>query len=83
MILQRFAYFDGPNLRHYTLQAPEYYARTFDGSRGLFRACWTWYRRQLRGAIDSPRSDADVSQWLDARAAELVNDSHSRFYLHG
>lgn len=67
----------------YTLQSPQYYARKFEGSAGLFRSCWRWYRAALRGAIDNPQSDADVMTWLDARAAELVNDSRSRFYIHG
>lgn len=67
----------------YTLKAPEYYARQFDGSRRLFRACWRWYRAALRGAIDNPQADRDVIMWLDARAQELVNNPRSSFYIHG
>lgn len=67
----------------YKLQPAAYYARKFDGSAGLFMACWRWYRGALRGSIDNPHSDSDVIQWLDARAQELVNNPRSRFYIHG
>jgi len=56
---------------------------TFDGSDDLFRACWRRYLQYLRGAINSPTSQDDVDEWLDAIASELVNDSGSRFYIYG
>ena len=55
----------------------------FDGSLGLFEACWRQYREYLRGAIDYPESLNDVSDWLDQIASEKVNDSTSRFYIYG
>lgn len=67
----------------YTLQAPRYYRKAFRGSDRLFRACWRQYRQWLEGAIDNPREDRDVHEWLESIAAERVNNSRSPFYLRG
>jgi len=67
----------------YTLQPRAHYRTTFDGSDSLFRAAWKQYRRYLADSIDNPTCDADVLDWLDSIASELVNDSDSPFYIYG
>lgn len=56
------------------------YWQDFDGSRELFNACW----RQLKKEVytESMRAD-EVSAWLEAFAAERVNNPRSKFYIYG
>jgi hypothetical protein len=51
---------------------------SFDGGRGLFEACW---RRACECGL--PGDMDGVREMLDGLAAELVNDSKSKFYIHG
>ena len=55
----------------------------FDGSQGLFNACWRQYRGYINGSIDDPQDIDDVMSWLDSIASEKVNNSNSRFYIYG
>ncbi len=55
----------------------------FDGSRELFNASWSHYRSEILPGTDDPQNLADVMQWLEAIAAEFVNDSESKFYIYG
>ena len=55
----------------------------FEGSQELFESCWRKYRQFVNGATDDPENLGDVMGWLDTIAAEKVNDSESRFYIHG
>jgi hypothetical protein len=63
----------------YRIQPPKHYKKKFDGSKSLFQICWEDFLR------DSPNveNDEEVYDYLDYRASEYVNDSHSRFYLYG
>ena len=58
----------------------EQYWQDFEGSRALFEACW----RQLRKEVytESMRAD-EVAAWLEAFAAERVNNPRSKFYIYG
>ncbi len=56
---------------------------TFDGSEDLFCTCWWRYLQYLRGGINSPTSQDDVDEWLDAIASELITDPATRFYTYG
>jgi hypothetical protein len=58
-------------------------ASRFDGSSDLFNSCWRKYQREILPGTDNPENIADVMNWLDALAAEKVNDSASRFYIYG
>lgn len=67
-----------------TLKRYKTFARkNFNGSAALFEACWRQYITYLNGAIDDPRNQGDVDSWLDTIASEKVNNSRSRFYIHG
>ena len=68
----------------YTLKRKSYYSKNFVGSSRLFDSCWRVYSGYLaQGAIDSPKSDADVYDWLDSIASEKVNSSSSSFFIYG
>lgn len=68
----------------YEVKKRAHYQPRFDGSRGLFNACWNQFQRYRReGAIDEPQDDEDVMQWLDEIAAEKVNNPQSRFWIYG
>ena len=67
----------------YGLQKPDHYRRQFDGGNKLFAECWRRYKHFMLSSIDYPGSDEDVMSWLDSIASELVNDSSSKFYIHG
>ena len=52
----------------------------FDGSEALFNACW----RQLKKEVYTSSMPADeVAAWLEAFAAERVNNPRSKFYIYG
>ena len=54
--------------------------KNFDGSYALFCACWKRYCAWINaGGVD----EGGVDEWLDAIAAELVNDENSPFWMHG
>ena len=56
------------------------YWQDFDGSEALFNACW----RQLKKEVYTGSMPEDeVSAWLEAFAAERVNNPKSRFYIYG
>ena len=55
----------------------------FDGSLGLFEACWRQYLTYVNGGTDNPTRIDDVTGWLDAIASEKVNNPESKFYIHG
>lgn len=60
------------------------YARHFGGSLALFDVCWrSWlkYRKVVPEATEM--EEADILNFLEERASELVNDSKSQFYLYG
>lgn len=68
----------------YALQGLAYYRKRIKGSSNrLVRAAWSQYRRYLQGSIDDPSCDDDVISWLESIMSEKVNDSRSRFYIHG
>ncbi len=56
------------------------YWEQFNGSRELFNACW----RQLKRDVYTESMPADeISAWLEALAAERVNNPRSKFYIYG
>jgi len=58
----------------------EQFRREFDGSEELFNTCW----RQLKREVYTSSMHADeVSAWLEAFAAERVNNPRSKFYIYG
>jgi len=57
--------------------------KKFDGSHRLFESCWRQYMTWIKGAIDPPECEQDVSDWLDQIAAEKVNNPRSQFYIYG
>lgn len=60
------------------------YLKTFDGSLDLFESCWRKLRKYALSSIDLDFNESsEVEQWLSDLAAELVNDSNSRFYIYG
>jgi len=62
----------------------EDYAKSFDGSRDLFDTVWRKLRSYAKSSIDLDWNDNnEVENWLDTLSSELVNDSSSRFYIHG
>jgi len=67
----------------YKLQRPSYYRPMFDGGESLFAYSWRTYKRHLSDAIDNPRSDDDVLEWLELIASERVNNPDSSFYIYG
>lgn len=60
------------------------FERHFGGSVSMFEACW---RRWVKYRNEVPESremdEADILNFLEERASELVNDSRSQFYLYG
>ena len=55
----------------------------FGGTDRFFAACWSQYLRYLETAIDFPKTQEEVSAWLDSIASEKVNDPKSKFFIHG
>lgn len=54
--------------------------RHFDGSYGLFLACWRSYCCWVnQGGVD----DGCTDEWLEAEATRLVNDPSSDRYIMG
>lgn len=60
------------------------YARGFDGSFDLFNAVWRKFLA-YQSATGEPdiNENIEVERLLEEFASELVNDSSSRFYIHG
>lgn len=53
---------------------------TFDGSLGLFEACWGDFLRNWGGLCTSVE---EVEGTLECIAAEKVNNPKSRFWIYG
>lgn len=61
-----------------------HYREQFRGSSDrLFNFAWSTYLKYLNGAIDNPRTEQDVIDWLTCIIGEEVNDSRSSFYIYG
>ena len=60
------------------------YAKSFDGSVDLFNAVWRKFLA-YQSATGKPdiNENIEVERLLEEFASELVNDSSSRFYIHG
>ena len=61
----------------------EDYWKTFEGSRDLFDTVWRKLRRYAKSTNLDWNDNNEVENWLDTLSSELVNDSSSRFYIHG
>ena len=61
----------------------EDYWKSFDGSRDLFDTVWRKLRRYAKSTNLDWNDNNEVENWLDTLSSELVNDSSSRFYIHG
>ena len=60
------------------------YWKSFEGSRELFNSCWCKLRKYAKSSIDLDfNENQEVERWLEQLSSELVNDSTSRFYIHG
>lgn len=58
--------------------------RHFGGSGALFEACWRKWKEYSKEVPESrDMEEADILNFLEERASELVNDSKSKFYLRG
>ena len=69
----------------YERKPKKYYRKFFmDSSDRLFTTAWKQYLGYLNiGAIDSPKSDEDITDWIDSIISEKVNNSSSSFYIYG
>ena len=68
----------------YELKPMAYYRKLVKGSSGrLFGAAWRQYRAWLNGAIDDPKCDQDVLDWLEQIISAKVNNPRSQFYIYG
>ena len=55
--------------------------KQFDGSRGLFNAC---YRKLLSfERANGPIDGIEAEYFLEYEAASLVNNERSKFYIYG
>lgn len=58
--------------------------KKFRGSNSLFNACWNQLNSWIRcGAVDMHESHDSTMEFLDAIAAEKVNNPKSKFYIYG
>ncbi len=57
-----------------------HYWQDFEGSRALFEACW---RQMKRDVYTGSMPEDVVAAWLEAFAAERVNNPRSKFYIYG
>lgn len=69
----------------YERKPKKYYRKFFrEESDRLFTSAWKKYLLyQKIGAIDNPKSDEDICDWIDSIIGEKVNDNHSQFYIYG
>ncbi len=58
----------------------EQFRREFDGSEALFNACWRQLRRDV---YTGSMPEDEIAAWLEAFAAERVNNPRSKFYIYG
>lgn len=71
-------------MKFYERKSKSYYRKMFpESSDILFTSAWKQYLGYLNGAIDNPKSDEDVYDWIDSIISEKVNNNCSSFYIHG
>ena len=58
----------------------EQFWQDFEGSRELFDACW---RQMKRDVYIGGMPEEEVAAWLEAFAAERVNNPRSKFHIYG
>lgn len=60
------------------------YLRNFSGSVELFNAVWRRLKRYSRTSIDLDwNNNREVERWLDTLSSEFLNDSSSKYFVHG
>lgn len=72
-------------MNYYERKPKKYYRKFFmDCSDRLFTSAWKQYLSyQKMGAIDNPKSDEDICDWIDSIISEKVNNNCSQFFIYG